>query len=70
MRLKYISGLKKSKIKLQCLTGEERSVFVQILGNLRTTTKFMTKTSVDWERTGTRTSVLAGKRKREDADGR
>ena len=50
MRLKYISGLKKSKIKLQRLTGEERSVFVQILGNLITTTKFMTKTSVDWER--------------------
>ena len=70
MRLKYISGLKKSKIKLQRLTGEERSVFVQILGNLRTTTKFMTKTSVDWERTGTRTSVSAGKRKLEDADGR
>ena len=34
-----------------------------ILGNLRTTTKFMTTTSVDWERTGTRTSVSAGKRK-------
>ena len=34
-----------------------------ILGNLRTTTKFTTTTSVDWERTGTRTSVSAGKRK-------
>ena len=33
------------------------------LGNLRTTTKFTTTTSVDWERTGTRTSVAAGKRK-------
>ena len=33
------------------------------LGNLRTTTKFTTTTSVDWERTGTRTSVSAGKRK-------
>ena len=33
------------------------------LGNLRTTTKFATTTSVDWERTGTRTSVSAGKRK-------
>ena len=32
-------------------------------GNLRTTTKFTTTTSVDWERTGTRTSVSAGKRK-------
>ena len=36
---------------------------VVILGNLRTTTKFTTTTSVDWERTGTRTSVSAGKRK-------
>ena len=34
----------------------------QILGNLRTTTKFTTTTSVDWEKTGTRTSVSAGKR--------
>ena len=33
-------------------------------------TKFMTKMSVDWEKTGTRTSVSAGKRKLEDADGR
>ena len=33
------------------------------LGNLRTTTKFTTTTSVDWEKTGTRTSVSAGKRK-------
>ena len=36
---------------------------VCLLGNLRTTTKFTTTTSVDWERTGTRTSVSAGKRK-------
>ena len=35
----------------------------QILGNLRTTTKFTTTTSIDGERTGTRTSVSAGKRK-------
>ena len=34
-----------------------------ILGNLRTTTKFTTTTSVDWEKTGTRTSFSAGKRK-------
>ena len=34
-----------------------------ILGNLRTTTKFTTTTFVDWEKTGTRTSVSAGKRK-------
>ena len=33
------------------------------LGNLRTTTKFTTTMSVDWERIGTRTSVSAGKRK-------
>ena len=33
------------------------------LGNLRTTTKFMTTTSVDWENTETKTSVSAGKRK-------
>ena len=34
-----------------------------ILGNLRTTTEFTTTTSVDWEKTGTRTSDSAGKRK-------
>ena len=34
-----------------------------MIGNLRTTTKFTTTTSVDWEETGTRTSVSAGKRK-------
>ena len=34
-------------------------VVVDTLGNLRTTTKFTTTTSVDWERTGTRTSVSA-----------
>ena len=39
-----------------------RSLFGSI-GNLRTTTKFTTTTSVDRERTGTRTSVSAGKRK-------
>ena len=33
------------------------------LGNLRTMTKFMTTTSVDWENTETKTSVSAGKRK-------
>ena len=32
------------------------------LGNLRTTTKFTTTTSVDWEKTGPRTAVSAGKR--------
>ena len=31
--------------------------------NLRTTTKFTTTASVDWEGTGTRTSVSAGIRK-------
>ena len=40
------------------------NVFVRgIIGNLRTTTKFATKTSVDWRNTRTRTSVSAGKRK-------
>ena len=41
------------------LTHSQRSA----LGNLRTTTKFTTTTSVDWEKTGSRTSVSAGKRK-------
>ena len=36
---------------------------LQIIGNLRTTVKFTTTTSVDWEKTGMRTSVSAGKRK-------
>ena len=35
----------------------------ELIGNLRTTTKFTTTTSVDWEKTGTRPSVSAGKRK-------
>ena len=43
-----------SKVRRECTT---------ILGNLRTTTKFTTTTSVEWEKTGTRTSVSAGKRK-------
>ena len=34
-----------------------------LIGNLRTTTKFTTTTSVDRESTGTRTSVSAGNRK-------
>ena len=37
--------------------------FLDAIGNLRTTTKFTTTTSVDWEKTGTRKSVSAGKRK-------
>ena len=40
-----------------CLSSE------LLIGNLRTTTKFTMTTSVYWEKTGTRTSVLAGKRK-------
>ena len=35
----------------------------EMIRNLRSTTKFTTTTSVDWEKTGPRTSVLAGKRK-------
>ena len=38
-------------------------VIFGLMGNLSTTTKFTTTTSVDWEKTGTRTSVSAGKRK-------
>ena len=44
-------------------TGNLTETLSRILGNLRTTTKFTTTTSVDWERTGTRTSVSAAKRK-------
>ena len=40
------------------------------IGNLRTTTKFTTTTSVDWEKTGTRTSVSAGKSKLKMQSGR
>ena len=44
--------------------GRKRKVdFRDTIGNLRTTTKFTTTTSVDWEKTGTRTSVSVGKRK-------
>ena len=42
--------------------GVLTSYHAVLLGNLRTTTKSMTTTSVDWEKTGTRTSVLAGKK--------
>ena len=38
-------------------------VKAEILGNLRSTTKFTTTTSVDRESTGARTSVSAGNRK-------
>ena len=44
-------------------THKNVDFITEILGNLRTTTKFTTTTSVDRERTGTRTSVSAGKRK-------
>ena len=37
-------------------------MLTNLLGNLRTTTKFTTTTSVDRESTGTRTSVSAGNR--------
>ena len=41
------------------------------IGNLRTTTKFTTTTSVDSEKSGTRTLVSAGKRKlKMQSDGR
>ena len=38
-------------------------IITVIIGNLRTMTKFTTTASVDWEKTGTRMSVSAGKRK-------
>ena len=47
------------KIATTVVLGEDENL---LLGNLRTTTKFTTTTSVDWEKTGTRTSVSAGKR--------
>ena len=44
------------------LNEPNKSVCVfEKIGNLRTTTKFTTTTSVDWEKTATRTSVSAGK---------
>ena len=45
------------------LRKSESGMPEEILGNLRTTTKFTTTTFVDWEKTETRTSVSAGKRK-------
>ena len=44
----------------------------ETIGNLRTTMKFTATTSDDWEKTGTRTSVSAAKRKlkMQDAVGR
>ena len=51
-------------IKMEAmLVFQTNSVGVELIWNLRTTTKFTTTTSVDWEKTGTRTSVSAGKRK-------
>ena len=40
-----------------------RKVYTEKIGNLRTTTKVTTTLAVDWEKTGTRTSFSAGKRK-------
>ena len=53
--------LQKAKANNQSVTYLKPPAF--IIGNLRTTTKFTTTTSVAWEKTGTRTSVSAGKRK-------
>ena len=50
-------------LKMQTVSPGFFLFFNVTLGNLRTTTKFTTTTSVDWEKTGTRTSVSAGKRK-------
>ena len=58
----FLHQLSKGQRVVTSLDGiNDRSI--QTIGNLRTTTKFTTTTSVDWERTGTRTSVSAGKRK-------
>ena len=46
---------------LSFLWQQTCTVLNLLLGNLRTTTNFTTTTSVDWEKTGTRTSVSAGK---------
>ena len=54
----------KSKVGRKIKRKLLRSLFLGVLiGNLRTTTKFTTTTSVDWEKTVTRTSVSGGKRK-------
>ena len=50
-------------IKVKVFGSKIFTVHLATIGNLRTTTKFTTTTSVDWEKTGTRTSVSAGKRK-------
>ena len=57
------SALEVIKLSLLLLSLLLLLLLLLLLGNLRTTTKFTTTTSVDWERTGTRTSVSAGKRK-------
>ena len=60
----------KNKLKIGCFYKEVQKnsqYFVGVsnktIGNLRTTMKFTTTTSVDWEKTGMGMSVLAGKRK-------
>ena len=52
-----------SLLNTRLLNTSSNVVIQEELGNLRTTTKFTTTTSVDRERSGTRTSVSAGKRK-------
>ena len=51
--------------EFELLKVEEDIVYhnQSLLGNSRTTTKLTTTTSVDWEKTGTRTQLSAGKRK-------
>ena len=51
-------NVKRPKLQKEADSGQDET-----LGNLRTTTKFTTTTSVDWEKTGTTTSVSAVKRK-------
>ena len=68
--IKIYLRVKKIKDKITAFDWGREVSFCSNIRELKTTTKFMTKTSVDWERTGTRTSVSAGKRKLEDAEGR
>ena len=61
--MKSFTFLKGPRKKMLLRQRANHAVQGKSIGNLRTTTKFTTTTSVDWERTGTRTSVSAGKRK-------
>ena len=63
MKMERQSNFRQKHLGLMSLQTISQVPGLLTLGNLRTTTKFTTTTSVDWEKTGTRTSVSAGKRK-------